>query len=752
MSTMAFSVLLTRIKSLVFFAFIVVVTSACTQGDSTVTSQPQGGGGIAVPAALLTLPAGSTLTAYIQVDGGDRQQMTISGSNASISLTGISQGDHTFTVEFEYISSSAPGNPIILARAIETMEVGSGTNVLEILEEDYDTDSFDEDGDGVSNLDEVSNGSNPFDLEAALLSLNVGIKQLQFSWSAVSNATHYKLMENPDGSSGFTQMGADITTTSHTVDIAVHRQDWVNARYLLQACDGSGCSSSNEVSIQGGMLSAIAYVKASNTGENDGFGYSIALSGDGNTLAVGAHREESNATGISTDDSGETDNSAFDAGAVYVFGRSDGGWVQQAYVKASNTGAGDQFGYSVALSDDGNTLAVGVRLDDSNATGISTDGSGEANNLGDNTGAVYVFGRSGGGWVQQAYVKASNTGGDDQFGYSVALSDDGNTLAVGAIFENSSASGISTNGSGEANNLAAHAGAVYVFSRSGGSWFQQAYVKASNTGAGDRFGEPVSLSGDGNTLVVGAHFEDSSATGISTDGSGEADNLADSAGAVYVFSRSGGNWSQQAYVKASNTGGDDRFGNSIAQSDDGNTLAVGAYRERSSATGVSTDDSGEADNSAFDAGAVYVFSRSGGSWDQQAYVKASNTGVGDQFGYSVALSDDGNTLAVGALLETNNATGISTGGSGETDNLAANAGAVYVFGRSGGSWGQQAYVKASNTGAGDQFGYSVALSDDGNTLAVGAYLEDSNATGISHGADVAGADNNAINAGAVYLY
>jgi len=617
---------------------------------------------------------------------------------------------------------------------------------------------------GVSSGMAVVSSGLTVDLEAALFSLNVGIKQLQFSWSAVSNATHYKLMENPDGNSGFSQMGADITTTSHTVDIAVHRQDWVNARYLLQACDGNGCSSSNEVSTLEGMLSAIAYVKASNTGESDWFGISVALSGDGNTLAVGAYLEDSNATGISTDGSGEADNSADFAGAVYVFGRSavDSSWSQQAYVKASNTGAHDRFGRSVVLSGDGNTLAVGAYQEDSNATGISTDGSGEANNPAGFAGAVYVFGRSGvdSSWSQQAYVKASNTGASDLFGISVALSGDGNTLAVGAYLEDSNATGISTDGSGEADNSAGSAGAVYVFGRSAvdSSWSQQAYVKASNTGVDDRFGISVALSGDGNTLAVGAYLEDSNATGISTDGSGEADNSAIDAGAVYVFGRSAvdSSWSQQAYVKASNTGADDWFGISVALSGDGNTLAVGAYREDSNATGISTDGSGEADNSADFAGAVYVFGRSAvdSSWSQQAYVKASNTGASDRFGRSVALSGDGNTLAVGASGEGSNATGISTDGSGEADNSAGFAGAVYVFGRSAvdSSWSQQAYVKASNTGAGDLFGISVALSGDGNTLAVGAYWEDSNATGISHGADAAGADNNASDAGAVYLY
>ncbi|OGA88285.1 MAG: hypothetical protein A2Z90_23135 [Burkholderiales bacterium GWA2_64_37] len=458
----------------------------------------------------------------------------------------------------------------------------------------------------------------------------------------------------------------------------------------------------------------MGYFKASNTGGIDSFGYSVALSGDGNTLAVGAISEGSNATGINGD---QANNSASSAGAVYVFTRSGGTWSQQAYIKASNTGAGDQFGQSVALSGDGNTLAVGAQLEASSATGINGD---RANNSVGDAGAVYLFARSGGTWSQQAYVKASNTGVSDHFGASVALSGDGNTLAVGARYEASNATGI--NGD-QANNSASAAGAVYVFTRSSGTWSQQAYVKASNTGAGDQFGLSVALSGDGDTLAVGAPEENSNATGTNGD---QANNSLGSAGAVYIFTRSGSTWSQQAYVKASNTGGGDQFGQSVALSGDGNTLAVGAVNEAGSA------------------GAVYVFTRVS-VWSQQAYVKASNTGPFDRFGQSVALSGDGNTLGVGAYMEDSNATGID---GDQANNSESAAGAVYVFTRSGGMWSQQGYIKASNTGAGDYFGYSVALSGDGSTLAVGSRLEASNATGINGDE----ANNSFTNAGAVYVY
>ncbi len=459
-----------------------------------------------------------------------------------------------------------------------------------------------------------------------------------------------------------------------------------------------------------------AYLKASNTGADDSFGRSVAISGD--TVVVGAYGETSNATGVNGN---QGDNSAVSAGAAYVFVRTNGVWVQQAYLKASNTGVGDYFGLSVAIS--GDTVVVGAYGEDSNATGVN-------GNEGDNSalyaGAVYVFVRTGGVWVQQAYLKASNTGAGDNFGYSVAIS--GDTVVVGADGEDSNATGV--NGI-QGDNSAANAGAAYVFIRTSGVWVQQAYLKASNTGTGDYFGLSVAISGD--TVVVGASEETSNSTGVNGN---QADNSAVSAGAAYVFVRTSGVWVQQAYLKASNTGARDLFGWSVAIS--GDTVVVGASYEASNATGVNGN---QLDNSTADAGAVYVFVRTNGVWVQQAYLKASNTGAGDNFGYSVAISGD--TVVVGAYAETSNATGVN---GNQGDNSAFNAGAVYVFVRSSGVWVQQAYLKASNTGAGDLFGSSVAVS--GDLVVVGARNEASNATGVNGNQG----DNSAVSAGAAYVF
>lgn len=593
------------------------------------------------------------------------------------------------------------------------------------------------------------------------------VKTIQFDWAAYSGATYYKLLRNPDGVSGYSLLQDNLAGTSTTVVLSLHLTDWMNATYRLEAYDGSDTLlvASDPISIDTVMLSSIGYVKANNTGWSDLFGGSVSLSADGNTLAVGAYWESSAATGISTDASAGSDDLAASAGAVYVYSYDGSSWAQQAYIKASNIEAGDGFS-TLSLSANGNTLAVGAYQEDSSATGInpasdSGAGTGEFDNSAADAGAAYVFSRTDSTWTQQAYIKASNTKAGDHFGYDVYLSDDGSTLAVGADGEDSAATGIDGNQTDDCGaselNCALDSGAVYVFSYDGSVWAQQAYIKASNTGAGDFFGgQTVSLSENGNTLAVGAPMEDSVATGISTDGTGEGDDSVTDAGAVYIFGRTGSIWAQQAYVKASNTGTFDLFGFDVSLSANGNTLAVGAYGEASSAMGISTDGTGESSDAAASTGAAYLFSYDGSNWTQQAYVKASNAGLGDEFGYSLRLSADGNTLAVGARYEDSQARGVSTDGTGESDNSAIDAGAAYVFSYNGSIWSQQAYIKASNTqppagwggGGYETFGFSVTLSGDGSALAIGAFMEDSGATGI--GGDQA--DLSGTNSGAVYLY
>jgi hypothetical protein len=294
--------------------------------------------------------------------------------------------------------------------------------------------------------------------------------------------------------------------------------------------------------------------------------------------------ESSAATGVNGD---QTDDSLVYAGAAYVFARTGGVWSQEAYIKASNPSKNGAFGDSVAL--DGDTLAVGSPHEDSGAPGVNATATG-ATKL--DSGAVYVFARDASGWAQTAHIKASNPDPGDFFGVSVALS--GDVLAVGAPFEASDANGI--NGD-QTNNAAANAGAVYVFVRSGGTWSQQAYLKAARSDAADRFGVRVALSG--SLLAVTATGESSNATGIGGD---QTNNMLGESGAVYLFRQNGTVWTQVAYVKATNTDQLDHFGGSVALY--GTTLAVGAADEDSNAKGIGGD---QLNNAAFGSGAAYLF-------------------------------------------------------------------------------------------------------------------------------------------------
>ncbi|MGE0115036.1 MAG: integrin [Steroidobacteraceae bacterium] len=406
------------------------------------------------------------------------------------------------------------------------------------------------------------------------------------------------------------------------------------------------------------------------------------------------------------------------------------------YFKASNTGIGDNFGYSVALSADGTTLAVGAYNEGSAASGIDGD---QLDNSAPNSGAVYVFTRTGVSWSQQAYLKASNSEASDLFGISLSLSADGSELAVGATGESSGASSVNGN---ETDNSAPSSGAVYLFARSGTTWTQYAYIKASNAETFDLFGSSVALAGDGKTLAVGALEEDSLATGVNGNQSNGPYGIYVQSGAAYVFVLKNSAWVQEAYIKASNSSGLDYFGNCVALSNDGNTLVVGAEAERSTATGVNGDQS---DKSGLGNGAAYVFTRSGTNWTQQAYIKGSNTGPEDYFGFSVSLSADGDTLAIGALGEDSNTSGVN---GDQSDDSAEASGAAYVFTRVGNIWTQQSFIKASNPDPYDDFGYTVALSASGNLLVVGSPLESGNSIGVNGNES----DNSKSGSGAVYLF
>ncbi len=463
------------------------------------------------------------------------------------------------------------------------------------------------------------------------------------------------------------------------------------------------------------------FLKATNRQTNDTFGYALALSSDGNLLVIGAPGEDSATTGI-----GSTPNEdALGAGAAYVFVRNAAGaFTQRAYLKAPNTGAGDDFGRAVAISADGSTIAVGAPGEDSSASATASTSNEDSAD----SGVVYVFTFVSDTWTPQGFLKATNAGASDALGAFIALSANGSTLAAGARNEDS----VTTNVNSTPGDTASNAGAAYVFARSGNAWSQQAYVKASNTSAGDKFGARVGLSGDGNTLVVGAPNEDSSTKGVGST----PDELAPDAGAIYLYRRTGITWAPSTYLKPLNTGAGDTFGEHFAISLDGQTLAVSAKREDSALKGINP----MPDESAENAGAAYVFVASGGTWSQQAYIKSGNAGANDFFGEDLALSSNGDVLVVSGVSED------SSTQNDPANNGVEDSGAAYVFLRRAGRWSQAAYLKSPDIDTQDYFSDSLALSADGRTLVSGAYSEDSSSASNEPPND------SALDSGAVYVF
>jgi FG-GAP repeat/IPT/TIG domain len=369
-------------------------------------------------------------------------------------------------------------------------------------------------------------------------------------------------------------------------------------------------------------LSQQAKLTASDAVARDFFGHAVAISSDGNFAVVGAW--------------GRTKGT----GAAFTFANSGGVWTQQAKLGPSDLVVGDQFGSSVAISSDGTTAVVGA---ESKNVGLGMSSH-------DVNGAVYVFTRSGSTWTQQAKLTASDSVSGLRFGSAVSLSGDGNTLLVGA----------------RGNASSVPAGAAYTFTRSGSTWTQQQKLTASDAATGDYFGTSAALSADGLTAVVGAPAKNSYT------------------GASYVFTVSGGVWSQQAELTAGDAAANDSFGTSVAVNGDGTTAIMGA----------SGKDSYK--------GAGYVFVLSGGVWSQQAKLSAGNGVAGDAFGGHVAVSSNGSIAVLSASGKLNN------------------AGSIYEFTRAGSVWSQAAEQTSDTDTDGDTVGSSVSITATGATMLVGA--------------------------------
>jgi hypothetical protein len=356
----------------------------------------------------------------------------------------------------------------------------------------------------------------------------------------------------------------------------------------------------------------------------DFLGYSVALSGD--TAIVGAPL-----------DSLETVNPPrASQGSAFIFTRTGTAWTLQQKLLASDGAARDYFGASVSI--EGDTAIVGALFDDVGANA--------------NQGSAYVFTRSGTIWTEQAKLTATQGAAGDRFGVSAEIS--GETVVVGTKREQ---------------------GAAYVFTRSGATWTQQQQLLPSNGAAGDEFGASVAINLD--TILVSA--------------TGRPVSSADNQGAVYVFTRAGGVWSEQQMLTATDGAAGDRFGSDVAIT--GDTAIVGAPFDD-----ISTRS---------DQGSAYVFTRTGGVWTQQTKLTASNGAANDHFGSSVGIS--GSTIVVTAP-DSDIVSGSIT---------YLESGTAYVFTGSGATWTLQRQVSlsAGSLGYRPRFGLSAAIS--GETFVVG---------------------------------
>lgn len=320
----------------------------------------------------------------------------------------------------------------------------------------------------------------------------------------------------------------------------------------------------------------------------------------------------------------------------------------------------------------GDSVAVS---DDGTTVLVGASEDGDPN--GERAGSAYVFERSNETWSPQAKLTAEDGDTRDYFGDAVAVSSDGTTALVGAATDEDP--------NGE------RAGSAYVFERSNGEWHQRAKLIPDDGDGDDYFGVSVTISSDGTTALVGAQSDE--------------DPNGDYAGSAYVFRRANGEWSQQTKLTAEDGEPFAFFGISVAISSDGTTALVGGPNASSS--------NGES------GGATYVFGRSEDKWTQRAKLTAGDGDSGDSFGDAVAVSGDGTTAVVG-----------TTGN--ETP-----AGSAYVFERSNETWSQRTKFTAEDGDSADLFGNAVAMSSDGTTALVGA---------------IGDGDPNGENAGSVYAF
>lgn len=439
------------------------------------------------------------------------------------------------------------------------------------------------------------------------------------------------------------------------------------------------------------LTAGCLYVKAPNPDAVDGFGGHVALSGS--ALITGASGEDSASRFVNGE---ESDNSAINAGAAYMYRFSSGSLALEAYLKPFNAGRDQRFGHAVDVR--GNTLIVGAYGEKS----AGGSGSQPFNTSLTSAGAAYIFERVQSTWQQTGYLKATFPDTHDRFGLSVAMAGTQRTAVIGAPGASSPSRYVNV---GEELDTLTWAGAAYVFEKMGGSWLQTAYLKPVNPDAHDHFGQSVAVSVDGTRIVVGAYREKSA-------NSNPYNNSAVPYGAAYVFDYIDGVWQQTKYLKPLSPIQYENFGYEVAISDDGRTIAVGAPR---------VDGIGEGP-----VPRVYIFRLdSAGNWFQAQTLIPPSAQYFDRFGTDIGFSPDGARLIVGAPTESGSGIGVDP----EDDNNAKQygTGAAYIYQYDGRRYNFAHYLKGFTTDP-DFFGTGVAIS--GTHAAIGLPGESSKETGV----------------------
>lgn len=374
---------------------------------------------------------------------------------------------------------------------------------------------------------------------------------------------------------------------------------------------------------------------------NDQFGYSVSISNDGDTVVVG-------------EPYGEDSSAKTETGRAFIFTRISTGWSQKTVLSDPLLFTGAMFGQAVAMSGDGKTCAVGCPIDKNS---FAQTGAG----------AVYVFvlDTTSGVWTKQSRLLPVDISGTvSNSGISVALSDNGNVLAIGSSYNNWSGAGA--------------VGTVSIYERTGTSWVLKDTLHPNTFVASLYFGTSVALSSDGAVVAVGAH-NDTQTVGAS--------------GAVYIFTRDGDLWSQTTKLVNTVSGTSEQFGEHVVLSGDGKTCVVGAKNFLNTAQNQYN-------------GAVYVFYNNAGTWVKERIVDDMPT-TNDYFGSSVAISKDGTKLVIGVP--------------GKESNGLTDTGTVYVYsGANGAGWVRTKTISPKFLETSDRLGYSVGISGDATTAVIGA--------------------------------